>query len=69
MNDMATSQHKLRAEKVAVGMFVFSETEWVRVMDVHTVAGITEIYLANRADPIEYPSEEAIDVCLPLGSP
>lgn len=67
MNDMATSQHRLTAAKVAVGMFVYAGTEWVRVVDVHTAAGITEIYLVGRADPIEYPSEEDIDVCLPMG--
>lgn len=67
MNDMATSQHKLSAEKVAVGMFVYAQTEWVRVIDLHTAAGITEIYLTDCADPIEYPSKEAIDVCRPLG--
>ena len=67
MNDMATSQHRLTAAKVAVGMFVYAETEWVRVVDVHTAAGVTEIYLVGCADPIEYPSGEDVDVCLPMG--
>lgn len=67
MNDMATSQHRLRAERVAVGMFVYTGTEWVQVVDVHTAAGVTEIYVVDQADPIEYLSEEDIDVCMPLG--
>jgi hypothetical protein len=66
MNDIATSQHRLTVAKVAVGMFIYVRTEWVRVVDVHTAAGITEIYLVGQADPIEYPAGDDIDVCLPI---
>lgn len=64
---MATSQHRMKAEKVAVGMFVYGRAQWVRVVDVHTAAGVTEIYLVGQADPIEYSAEEDVDVCLPMG--
>lgn len=67
MNDVAASQQRLTAAKVAVGMFVYAEGQWVRVVDVHTAAGVTEVYLVGHADPIEYRADEDVDVCLPLG--